>query len=70
MKLLTSWPLGLRLWQRGRMCLGLARIPRAANEDLRRMLEVIESSSGGAAKSPLPATVAGHADRSEVKKAA
>jgi len=70
MKLLTSWPLGLRLWQRGRMCLGVSRIPKAANKDLRRMLEVIESSSGGAAKSPLPATVAAHADRSELKKAA
>ena len=70
LKLLTSWPLGLRLMRRGRMCLGSTRIPKAASADLRRMLAAIESGSGGAAKSPLPATVAGHADRSEVKRAA
>jgi heterodisulfide reductase subunit C len=70
LKLLTSWPLGLRLMLRGRMCLGSTRIPKAASADLRRMLAAIESGSSGAAKSPLPATVAGHADRSELKKAA
>ena len=70
MKLLTSWPLGLRMMLRGRMCLGSTRIPKAASEDLRRMLEAIESGPGSAAKSPLPATVAAHAVRSELKKAA
>ncbi|MGA2629683.1 MAG: 4Fe-4S dicluster domain-containing protein [Terriglobia bacterium] len=70
LKLLTSWPLGLRLMLRGRMCLGSTRIPKAASADLRRMLAAIESGSSGATKSPLPATVAGHADRSGLKKAA
>ncbi len=42
LKLLTSWPLGLRLWRRGRMCLTSSRIPRPAGADLRRMLETIE----------------------------
>ncbi len=70
LKLLTSWPLGLRLMLRGRMCLGMTRIPRAANEDLRRMLEVIESSSGGPLKSPLPASVSAQVTGGELKKAA
>jgi heterodisulfide reductase subunit C len=43
MKLLTSWPLGLRLWQRGRMCLTSSRIPKPATADLRRMLESVEA---------------------------
>jgi heterodisulfide reductase subunit C len=43
MKLLTSWPLGYRLWKRGRMCLTGNRIPRAATLDLRRMLEFVET---------------------------
>lgn len=43
MKLLTMWPLGLRLWQRGRMCLLLNRIPKPATADLRRMLESVEA---------------------------
>jgi heterodisulfide reductase subunit C len=43
MKLLTSWPLAFRLWQRGRMCLTGSRIPRPATADLRRMLEVVEA---------------------------
>ena len=70
MKLLTSWPLGLRLWQRGRMCLGSTRIPKAANEDLRRMLEVIEASTGGPLKSPLPVTVGAQHSGGDLKKAA
>ena len=43
MKLLTSWPLGLRLWQRGRMCLMTNRIPKPATADLRRMLDTVEA---------------------------
>lgn len=70
MKLLTSWPLGLRLMWRGRMCLGSTRIPKAASEDLRRMLEAVESSTGGPLKSPLPARVSAQSGRSELKKAA
>ncbi len=54
MKLLTSWPLGLRLWKRGRLCLGSTRIPRAANEDLRRMLEAVETGSGSVKRAPAP----------------
>ncbi len=56
MKLLTSWPLGLRLWRRGRMCLTSSRIPRAANEDLLRILDSMESS--GSAKREVIAPVA------------
>jgi heterodisulfide reductase subunit C len=41
MKLLTSWPLGLRLWMRGRMCLGSTRIPKPAGAELREMLESV-----------------------------
>jgi quinone-modifying oxidoreductase subunit QmoC len=44
LKLVSSWPLGLRLWQRGRMCLLSARIPKPATADLRRMLEAMESA--------------------------
>jgi heterodisulfide reductase subunit C len=47
MKLLTSWPLALRLWQRGRMCLMVSRIPKPATTDLRRMLDSIESQGAG-----------------------
>jgi len=43
LKLLTSWPLGLRLWQHGRLCLMSARIPKPASADLRRMLETVEA---------------------------
>ena len=70
LKLLTSWPLGLRLMKRGRMCLGSTRIPKAANEDLRRMLEAVESGHGGPLKSPLPASVSAQAAGGELKKAA
>ena len=70
MKLLTSWPLGLRLMRRGRMCLGSTRIPKAASEDLRRMLEAVESSTAGPLKSPLPASVSASSGGSELKKAA
>ena len=48
MKLLTSWPLGLRLWRRGRMCLTASRIPRAATADLLRILDSIESNVSAA----------------------
>jgi heterodisulfide reductase subunit C len=41
LKLLTSWPLGLRLWTHGRMALSSSRIPKPASADLRRMLESI-----------------------------
>jgi heterodisulfide reductase subunit C len=50
LKLLTSWPLGLRLWRRGRMCLTASRIPKPANADLRRMLESVEASDAAAAR--------------------
>jgi hypothetical protein len=72
LKLLTSWPLGLRLWQRGRMCLGMSRIPRAANEDLRRMLDAIENGEGVPARSLLPLPSAASAPPHEIglKKAA
>jgi quinone-modifying oxidoreductase subunit QmoC len=43
LKLLTSWPLGLRLWQHGRLCLMSARIPRPATAELRQMLESVEA---------------------------
>jgi len=41
MKLLTGWPLGLRLWRRGRLCLTLNRIPKPAGAELRQMLETV-----------------------------
>ncbi len=50
MKLLTSWPLGLRLWRRGRMCLIGSRIPKPAGADLRRMLEVLEHGNASDVK--------------------
>jgi heterodisulfide reductase subunit C len=50
MKLLTMWPLGLRLWQRGRMCLLLNRIPKPATADLRRMLESVEAGDAAEAR--------------------
>jgi len=50
LKLLTSWPLGLRLWQRGRMCLSSSRIPKPAGADLRRMLESVEAGDAAAAR--------------------
>ncbi len=54
MKLLTSWPLGFRLWQRGRMCLTGSRIPRPATDDLRRMLEVVEAQRAREVRSTPP----------------
>ena len=54
MKLLTMWPLGLRLWQRGRMCLLLNRIPKPASADLRRMLEFIEAERASGARPAVP----------------
>lgn len=45
MKLMTSWPLGLRLWQRGRMRVSGGRIPEQGGADVRRMLEAIEDGS-------------------------
>jgi heterodisulfide reductase subunit C len=50
LKLLTSWPLGLRLWRRGRMCLSSSRIPKPAGADLRRMLESVEAGDAAAAR--------------------
>jgi heterodisulfide reductase subunit C len=50
LKLLTSWPLGLRLWQRGRMCLSSSRIPKPAGADLRRMLESVEAGDAAEAR--------------------
>jgi quinone-modifying oxidoreductase subunit QmoC len=68
---LTSWPLGLRLWQRGRMCLGMSRIPRAANEDLRRMLAAVEAGPGVGEKAPVLPPIIGSAPAgSELKRAA
>jgi quinone-modifying oxidoreductase subunit QmoC len=55
MKLLTSWPLGLRLWRRGRMCLTASRIPRAANADLLRILDSIEAKASAARETATPA---------------
>jgi len=71
MKLLTSWPLALRLWQRGRMCLMVSRIPKPATTDLRRMLEAVESGPGPTAKLPLtaPAAAGERTDQSDLKKA-
>jgi len=51
LKLLTSWPLGLRLWRRGRMCLTASRIPKPANADLHRILESVEAGDAAAARS-------------------
>ena len=71
MKLLTSWPLGLRLWRHGRMCLSSTRIPRAANADLRRLLEAVEAGSGSSERAPAPLPItAGVPPAAEVKKAA
>jgi quinone-modifying oxidoreductase subunit QmoC len=50
LKLLTSWPLGLRLWQHGRLCLMSARIPKPATADLRRMLESVEARDAAEAQ--------------------
>ncbi len=41
LKLLTSWPLGLRLLERGRMRLTPNRVPPAASAQLRKMLESV-----------------------------
>ena len=38
-KLLTSWPLGLRLWLHGRLRLTTPRMSEAAGESLRQMLD-------------------------------
>ena len=42
MKLLTSWPLGLRLFLRGRMPVLRDHVSDSASSDLRRMLESVE----------------------------
>lgn len=42
LKLLTGWPLGLRLWKHGRLCLLLNRMPKPATAGLRRMLESVD----------------------------
>jgi hypothetical protein len=41
MKMFTSWPLGLRMLRRGRLCLTLSRIPKQAGAELREMLESV-----------------------------
>ena len=41
LKLLTSWPLGLRMWRHGRLCLTLSRMPKPAGAELRMMLESV-----------------------------
>ncbi len=51
LKLLSSWPLGLRLWRRGRMCLASSRIPKPAGADLRRMLETVEAAHAEGSRS-------------------
>jgi heterodisulfide reductase subunit C2 len=50
MKLLTSWPLGLKLWRHGRMRLTGSRLPKPVEADLRRLLEAMENGSGSAGK--------------------
>jgi len=40
-KLLTSWPLGLRLWKRGRLRLTLSSVSNSAKADLRKALESV-----------------------------
>jgi quinone-modifying oxidoreductase subunit QmoC len=55
LKLLTSWPLGLRLWQHGRLCLMSARIPRPATADLCRMLETVEAGHAAEVRSEVRA---------------
>jgi quinone-modifying oxidoreductase subunit QmoC len=55
LKLLTSWPLGLRLWQHGRLCLMSARIPRPATADLCRMLETVEAGHAAEVRPEVPA---------------
>ena len=50
MKLMTSWPLGLRLWQRGRMRMTGGRIPKQGGADLRRMLDAMQDRNDGNSK--------------------
>jgi len=41
LKLFTSWPLGLRLWRHGRLCLLMSRIPKPASVEVCQMLESV-----------------------------
>jgi quinone-modifying oxidoreductase subunit QmoC len=61
MKLLTSWPLGLRMWRHGRMRLTSSSVSKAANRDLLRILDSIESSgaAGRGAANVAPLSTAG-----------
>ena len=63
MKLLTSWPLGLRLWQRGRMCLTASRIPKPAGADLRCILDSMESDGAAERHAADPALSAAAKDQ-------
>ena len=40
-KMLSSWPLGLRMLRRGRLCLTMNRIPKPAGAELRELLESV-----------------------------
>ncbi len=42
MKLMTYWPLGLRLWKRGRMRVTGSRVPKPVGADLSRMLNAMQ----------------------------
>lgn len=59
MKLMTSWPLGLRLWQHGRMRITGSHIPKKAGAELRRMLEAMQDEKGGNRKPSEPALPGG-----------
>ncbi|HET7842026.1 MAG TPA: 4Fe-4S dicluster domain-containing protein [Terriglobia bacterium] len=50
MKLMTSWPLGLRLWQRGRMRVTGGAIPKQGGAEVRRMLDAMQDGSNGHGK--------------------
>ena len=46
MKLLTSWPLGLRLMQHGRMRITRGHVSKRAGSDLKRMLDAMQDEHG------------------------
>lgn len=50
MKLLTSWPLGLRLLQRGRMRITGGQISKTAGNELKTMLDAMQDGHGGNGK--------------------
>ncbi len=47
MKLFTSWPLGLRLLQHGRMRIAGSHISKTAGEELKRMLDAMQDGHRG-----------------------